>query len=133
MGNRTIPEEDKQLVTQRLAEGMSTRQAIEGTTIASNQTAARLAKAQSHAITQIRIEYLEMINHYAFTDLSKLRASSLADMLKATKIIKTGHDRYTVVDDWETIFKAVKYIDMLAGITNSNGSQINVVQQVNNR
>ncbi len=144
MANKTIPLKDKQLVTQRLAEGMSTRQAIKGTKIASNQTAARLAKQQSHAITQIREGYLAAIDKYSAR--RDIRAATLADMVWANKTIRVTlpkplgeyyrridrQDAYFEVPDWEARLKAIKYIDQIAGIVPMHGTQINVVQQVSN-
>ena len=78
MANKSIPILDKELVIQRLAEGQSTRRAIMGTAISSNQTAACLAKQQSHKITQLREEYIEAINKYASS--RNYRAAMLADI-----------------------------------------------------
>lgn len=141
MANKTIPLKDKQLVAQRLAEGMSTRQAIKGTQITSNQTAARLAKEQSHVITQIREDYLNTINRYGAG--RDYRAALLADMINATKYVRKPVPRYfhragwteygdelAEVPDWGMRLKAIKYIDQIAGITPTENSQINVLQQV---
>jgi hypothetical protein len=144
MANKTISLEDKQLVTQRLATGMSTRQAIKGTNIASNKTAALLAKQQSHIITQLRAEYLEAINRYAIE--KDFKAAMLADMVWANKVIKKPVPKYydrmsgrltyeeTIVEvpDWEMRLKAIKYIDHLLGLSPMQGTQINVLQQVSN-
>lgn len=130
MANKKIPVKDKEVVLQRLAEGQSTRQAIQGTSIASNQTAAALAKSESHTIAQYRKDYYEMISYYCPEPLFKHRACQLADMLSATKLVHHGGGHYAPVPDWPVIMKAIQYIDMLAGLTQSSGTQINVVQQV---
>lgn len=142
MANKTILLADKQLVTERLATGMSTRQAIEGTSIASNKTAALLAKHQSHIITQLRSEYLEAINHYAAE--KNFKAAMLADMVWANKTIRKPVPKYydrmsgrltyeeTLVEvpDWEARLKAIKYIDQIAGLVPMGGMRINVLQHV---
>jgi hypothetical protein len=143
MANKNIPLKDKQLVARRLAKGMSTRQAIKGTAITSNKTAALLAKHQSHIITQFRAEYLEQINHYS-VEGQRGRAAMLADMTYANKVIKkpvakyysndTGQlqfmDTLIEVPDWEMRLKAIKYIDQIAGMVPMDGTQINVLQHV---
>lgn len=139
MANKTIPLVDKALVIQRLAEGQSTRQAIQGTTIASNQTAARIAKAQSHKIKQLRQDYAACLEKQGAC-LEK-RAAVLTQMLSANKLIKLpihphlrrGEDfRYIFVDDWETRLQAVKYIDQITGaMPMQSGMSINMLQQVN--
>jgi hypothetical protein len=144
MANKTIPLKDKQLVVQRLATGMSTRQAIKGTNIASNKTAALLAKDQSHIITQRRASYIDLINYYAYEG-EKGRAVMLADMVEATKFIKkpvakyysssTGRleyqDTLIEVPDWHARYKAIKHIDQLSGyMPMSGGIQVNVLQNV---
>lgn len=144
MANKDIPIIDKQIVVQRLAEGQSTRMAIVGTSIASNQTAARIAKQESHTITQIRSDYLTAINKYAAS--RDYRAAMLADMVWANKTVRVTlpkplgeyyrridrQDAYFEVPDWDMRLKAIKYIDQIAGIVPMDGSQINVVQQIKN-
>ena len=138
MPNKVIPIIDKVLVVRRMAEGQSTRQAIKGTSISSNQTAARIAKQQSHTITRLREEYMDSIDKYAAS--RDYRAAMLADMVWANKTIRIARsnqyggigqeDALFNVPDWNMRLKAIKYIDQIAGITTSQGSQINVIQQV---
>jgi hypothetical protein len=144
MANKTIPLKDKQLVIQRLATGMSTRQAIKGTAIASNKTAALIAKQQSHIIAQRREDYLAAIDKYSAT--RDYRAAMLADMVWANKHVRKPVPRHTrmgeygswteygedlvEVPDWPTRLKAIQYIDQIAGLTAASGTQINVLQHV---
>lgn len=146
MANKTVPTEDKQLVLQRLAEGQSTRQAIEGTSIASNQTAARLVYTESHTIKQLREAYVKQINHYAEEGQAS-RAAMLADMIWAKKYIRKPIAKYysqykdsieyfdTLIEvpDWALRLKVIQYIDQLAGIAPMQRSQVNVLQQMNNQ
>lgn len=145
MANKLISLEDKHLVIQRLAEGLSTRQAIEGTAIASNNTAARLAKDESHTIAQRRAEYVEQINRQT-TKGQVDRAVVLAHMIVADKYVRKPvpsykhaagwteyGDELTAVPDWDARLKAIKYIDQMAGLMPMQGSRINVVQQMKNQ
>lgn len=137
MANKTIPPADKHLVLQRLAEGMSTRQAIAGTMITSNSTAAQLRKHESHAIEQHRRDYLQMIeDQLVYGEIE--RAKLWAEMTTATKYIPirdNGGDAsiptcvraatrggYMTVPDWQMRYKALTYLDQLAGITRGPGS-----------
>jgi hypothetical protein len=143
MANKTIPLKDKQLVMERLATGMSTRQAIKGTAISSNKTAALLAKQQSHIITQRRAEYVDQINYFSLEG-QRGRAAMLADMLEANKVIRKPvpkyYDRWSdrltyeetliEVPDWPLRFRVIKYIDQLAGLAPMDSTQINVLQHV---
>jgi hypothetical protein len=143
MANKTIPLNDREVVIQRLAEGQSTRKAIQGTAIASNQTAARIARAESHRITQYRQDYLAAIDKW--TGHPEHRARLLAQMLDATKseriAVNTKKLRdypmtstnyvYAYVEDWDTRLKAIKYIDQLVGIVPmQGGTHVNVLQQI---
>ena len=143
MSNKRITLEDKKTVIRRLAEGQSTRQAIEGTSIASNQTAARIAKEESHAITQIRRDYTEAIEKSVGN--FEQRVKILSQMLYAEKPFRLGvvsqrcqhipingnENTYIFVDDWETRLKAIKYIDQVSGILPmQGGTHINVLQHV---
>ena len=141
MANRQIPLTDKQLVIQRLAEGQSTRQAITGTAIASNQTAARIAKDESNVITQKRELYLQKLEAHGMANMDN-RVSLLGQMMYAMKTIKVStpsnrehlpnikkNDAFIEVEDWPTRLMAIKYVDHLLGIPNSSGMQVNVVQQ----
>ncbi len=137
MANKKIPIKDIQLVTQRLAEGMSTRQAIDGTSISSNSTAARLASSQSNEIAQKREDYLQLIMEEA--DLTYIeRARMWGQMLNAKKYIPVTdatnawssvppHMRatggYISVPDWNVIYKAMVYLDRLSGL---HGPSINI-------
>lgn len=144
MANKTIPLKDKQLVIQRLATGMSTRQAIIGTSISSNKTAALIAKQQSHIITQRRADYVDQINYYA-VEGQRGRAAMLADMTYADKYVRkpvpkyydrmsskmTYEDTLIIVPDWDIRLKAIKYIDQLSGLVPAvGGTSINVLQHV---
>ena len=144
MANKSIPLKDKQLVVQRLAEGQSTRQAIQGTGIASNQTAARIGKSYSHAIRQYRQEYLDLIESSGFGLGSREnRAKLLGDMVWATKTMRCilpphrdafmplgRREAFIEVEDWPTRLKAIQYIDQLAGINPGTPPvQLNVMQQ----
>ncbi len=145
MANKTIPLADKETVLQRLAEGQSTRQAIEGTAITSNQTAARIAKAESHRITQIRNEYISVIENSSAR--IKFRAEMLMQMLYADKPFRLGsvterchhiridgnENTFIFVADWDARLKAIKYMDQLAGLMPvQGGTHINMLQQVKN-
>jgi len=147
MANKSIPLKDKQLVIQRLAEGQSTRQAIQGTSIASNQTAARIAKSYSHAIRQYRQEYLDLIESSGLGLGSREnRAKLLGDMVWATKTMHCllpphrdpfmplgRREAFIEVEDWPTRLKAIQYIDKLAGVnTGTSPVQLNVMQQQSN-
>lgn len=52
MTDHRISPEDKATIVRRLAEDASTRQAIQGTAVRSNNTAARLANSEAHVIAQ---------------------------------------------------------------------------------
>ena len=144
MANKTILLADKQIVIQRLAEGKSTRQAIKGTEIASNQTAARIAKAESHRITQIRKEYVSKIENSSARIQN--RAEMLMAMLYADQPFRLGsvterchhiridgnENTFVYVPDWDTRLKAIKYMDQLSGLMPvQGGTHINMLQQVN--
>jgi hypothetical protein len=145
MANKQIPLEDRRLVVQRLANGQSTRQAIEGTAISSNQTAARIAKQESHAIAQHRQDYLQKLEAYELTSMD-MRVKQLGSMVVAHKTIKVTvpptndgfrplgkRDFFIEVEDWQTRLKAIQYIDKIENGIGLGGLQLNVVQQVNNR
>lgn len=141
-----IPLLDKKLVIQRLAEGQSTRESIVGTSIRSNQTAARLAKTESHRIAQIRSAYAKRLEESIYTDINE-RVRVLSSMIVASKpFIFKGKPRYAIsgylsnkdfhedkmfwMPDWTTRLKAIQYIDKLTGVTDASGNiQINVLQQ----
>lgn len=143
MANKTISFADKEIVLQRLAEGQSTRQAIVGTAIASNQTAARIAKAESHRITQIRNEYIARIENSSAR--IKNRAEMLAAMLYADQPFRVGsvterchhiridgnENTFIFTPDWNARLKAIKYMDQLSGLMPvQGGTHINMLQQV---
>ena len=142
MANKTIPAKDKVLVVHRIAEGQSTREAIRGTCIKSNQTAARIARSKSNEITRLRHNYAEEIMEYA--ELSAIeRAKMWGEMTRATKLVPvrysgylppshTSYSGYTSVPDWNARYKALVYLDKLQGINVDGPSvQVNVMQQVN--
>lgn len=124
MARKNIPLKDVQLVKQRLARGASTREAIRGTVIRSNRTAANIAKRDIHKIAQMHDEYLEDIRGFGADDIK--RAKLWAEMTRATKPCGKGAAEYP---DWQTHLKALTYIDSLAGL-NRSGAKINSVVQV---
>lgn len=105
MARHQIKLKDKETVKQRLALGASTRQAIEGTSIKSNKTAATIAKQELHDITQIRTEFLEKIKE-AGADRDK-RAKVWAEAA-----IRPADKR----PDWKTKLRALEYIDRLENV-----------------
>ncbi len=119
MANHKIPVKDKELVKLRLAQGASTRDAIRGTVIRSNKTAALIARDCSHEITQIREEYLDLIKEFGADDFA--RAKQWAQMARATTIYGDKE-----VPDWGTRVKALKYIDALAGLIPEKRSAVNI-------
>ena len=137
MANKCIPINDKETVIQRLAEGQSTRQAIKGTSIASNQTAARIARIQSHTIAQKRQDYMDVLNRFARSG-ENYRAGMLVDMVWADKKMRIRSsgpygviEKLVDVPDWDMRLKAIKYIDQIDGIMPTGGSQINLLQRFN--
>ena len=136
MANKNIPDKDKQIVLRRLAEGMSTREAIAGTTIKSNSTAAVLYWRESNAIEQHRSDYLSRIEDL-LTYGENERAKLWADMTIATKHIpirpptdgftppKPSQTGYMEVPDWDVRYKALVYLDKLAGLHDERSNNIN--------
>lgn len=146
MANKKITQRDRQIVIQRMANGQSTRAAIKGTSISSNQTAARIAKQESHAIAQLRLSYQQKLEEHGLTCVD-VRVAQLGQMLFATKTMRvtvpTGRDHFIPVDkrnffieveDWSARFKAIQYIDHVMGLeNNTNKINLNVLnQQFNN-
>ncbi len=150
MANKNITLKDKTVVIQRLAEGFSTREAIKYTNISSNQTAARLAKSESHRITQLRGIYAQKLEANLHTSMNE-RVLGLSGLMHANKpIIYRGRKRNDIywrssgaskdlhheemfwVSDWDVRLKTIKYIDSICGITNEKSPQINVIQQLKN-
>jgi hypothetical protein len=139
MARKSITIQDKQIVKQRLAMGFSTREAIKGTLIKSNKTAALIAQKELHEITQLRSNYLEMVRSAGAGE--QIRASILADMLTAYKIVATkAPDKsepwtmpgyFVQLPDYNAQLKAIKYIDSLAGINTANKIQRLTATQVN--
>ena len=127
MSNKTISTEDKQIVITRLAQGMSTRQAIEGTSVKSNNTAAHMAKREAHRIAQYRSRYLYAIENASQATMTD-RAMMWGEMTRACKnevvtyITKTNQlngaiTKVPVIDqvpDWSIRERALRYIDGLA-------------------
>ena len=140
MANHKIPLKDKQTVVQRLAQGATRRAAIEGTSIASTDTAQRLAKSQSNKIAQIREQYLKLIEKAGAKKIDRARlwaematamrpigATILVD--KDGKVTKSEDEGVIEVPDWFNRREALKYIDNLAGISNTvrdEGVNVNV-------
>lgn len=115
MARKNIPLADKELVKQRLAQGASTRQAIEGTSIASPNTANLITHQEKDNIGRLREDYLKLIEKNG-ADAPK-RAQTWSDMAEATKIHSSLTEPDRKVPDWQAREKALKYIDSLAGIT----------------
>jgi hypothetical protein len=144
MAKRQILLKDRRLVIQRLAEGQSTRQAIQGTSIASNQTAARIAKQESHVIKQRREDYIKNIESRTLSTDTDMRVYMLGQMMMAKKLVKvpinintsryrqvSREEAFVEVEDWNTRLKAIQYMDHIEGINNMHGIQVNVMQQQN--
>ena len=136
MANKKIPEKDKQIVLKRLAHGMSTREAIIGTIIKSNSTAAALYKRESNTIEQHRSNYLSRIEDLlTYGEIE--RAKLWADMTIATKHIpirlptdgftppRPSQTGYMEVPDWDVRYKALSYLDKLAGLHDDKPNNIN--------
>lgn len=158
MANKTIPFEDKAIVLQRLAEGASTRQAIQDTSIQSNSTAALIAKRESNAIARHRRTYLMLMDKSIDICLED-RAKLWGTMAWAYKYDITGYYTKTnpvsgavtkvpIVDnvpDWRTRERALRYIDWMqesiitdtADTEDSKNIQVNLINnssdfQINN-
>lgn len=126
MANKAIPMKDKELIVQRLAQGLSTRQAIRGTAIASNSTAALIGKRQSHAIEQYRRKYLYAIEHISGATQTE-RARMWGAMIYANKPAITNYyidedpvtgkrQKVPIIDtlpDWRARERALRHIDAL--------------------
>ncbi|MBI1857170.1 hypothetical protein HYS01_02765 [Candidatus Saccharibacteria bacterium] len=145
MANKTIPLEDKSIVLQRLAEGMSTREAIQGTAMQSNSTASRLMRSESHVIAQKRRNYISLIEEYA-ENTNIERARLWGQMLGATKKIPAREPEdfyaetpggrmynggYITLPDWNVRYKALVYLDKIEGIIPMQPVHVNLMQQVN--
>ena len=133
MAQNKILLKDKEIVKQRLAQGASTRGAIEGTSIKSNNTSARIKKEEVNDIAQIRKEYLALIEGFNAGQID--RAKLWAGMTQATKVIsaiivgKEADEKtndFIEVPDWQNREKALKYIDTLAGINSEEKSFVQV-------
>ena len=85
MGGKNISLKDKELVKQRLAQGLSTREAIKGTSIKSPNTAHLISKIEKDSIGQIKEKYLELIRQFGAGEIN--RAKLWAEMTQATKSI----------------------------------------------
>ena len=147
MANKVIPLQDKQLVIERIAQGQSTRDAIKGTAIKSNSTAAQLAKREANAIAQHREQYLELIEGFGALDMAA-RARLWGEMAQATKFVDKSmvvnsrlrdkefymwlareNGRYVdEVPDWTARYKALKHIDELAEKVNGANRTVNKLQ-----
>ena len=128
MPNHKVPIKDKEIIKQRLALGASTREAIEGTSVTSPQTASNIAKESVDEIGQIREGYIKKIKEAGANDDD--RARLWAEMANATKpigasilvdkngkVIKAEDEGAIEVPDWWAREKALRYIDALAGIS----------------
>lgn len=111
MGMNQISPQDKEIIVNRLAEGQSYSQAIEGTVIKSKDTVHRIVEQESNAIERKRQQYLKKIKKYGASD--SRRAKMWGRMLYATKRI--GKD---VIEqpDWQARATALKYIDSLGDL-----------------
>jgi len=128
MANKKIPEKDKQLVLRRLAEGMSTRDAIEGTVIKSNSTASVLYRRESNTIERYRQELLQNLDNTGYASSDDV-AYQLSQMLHATKTMRVTlpadagkliplqrRDVFIEVEDWNTRLNAIKMILRVKGV-----------------
>lgn len=124
MARRKIPLKDKEKVKRALAKGKSTREAIKGTSIKSNKTAANIEKREIHDITRKREEYVKLIekNGASF----KQRAKRWGEMSNAEKIHTSHTEPDQLVPDWNAREKALKYIDTIANIHQEKGVQVAV-------
>ncbi len=128
MANKNIPLKDKELVKHRLAQGLSTREAIKGTAITSSDTASRISREHSVEIGQIRQAYVQMIEGFHAGKID--RAKLWADMTTATKIFSSHTEPDREVPDWQNREKALRYIDELAGLSNQESSQVNILNLI---
>lgn len=144
MVQRKILLKDRELVKQRLAQGVSTREAIKGTAIKSPQTATNISKQEVDEIGQIREKYLKAIREFGAGELK--RAELWAQMAEAMKpigatilvdkdgkTVKSADEGVIEVPDWFNRREALKYIDNLAGISNTvrdEGTQVNILNVV---
>lgn len=108
MGMHQIPQEDKELVTDRLAQGQSYSQAMANTAIKSKDTVHRISHDQSNDIERKRLIFLKKIKKNGAGD--RQRAKIWAQMIYATK--KVGKNAVTA-PDWQARAVALKYIDAL--------------------
>lgn len=122
MANKKIPLKDKELVKQRLAQGLSTREAIKGTSIKSPQTAGKISKQELSSIEQIKTKYLILIEEFGAGHID--RARLWAEMTQATKIHSSHTEPDREVPDWQNREKALRYIDTLAGIYQEKGTTV---------
>lgn len=128
MANKKIPVRDKQIVLKRLAEGKSTREAIAGTVIKSNSTAALLYRRESNTIERYRQELLQSLDNTGHASSNDV-AYQLGQMLHATKTMRVTlpadvgrlvplqrRDVFIEVEDWNTRHNAVKILLRIQGI-----------------
>jgi len=113
MGRKKISLRDKMKVKKRLAEGKSYSEAIKGTAIQSARTVGNIKKRELQDITQLRKEYLTLIEGFDAGDIN--RAQLWAEMTRATKIYGTRDD-FIEIPDWTNRERALRYIDELKGI-----------------
>ena len=108
MGMSKISLQDKETIVNRLAQGESYSQAIEGTEIKSKDTVHRIAKQETNAIERKRQQFLKKIKKSGASD--SRRAEMWSRMLYATKLV--GKD---IIEqpDWQARATALKYIDSL--------------------
>lgn len=146
MANKKIPLKDKEIVKHRLATGASLEQAIKGTHIASIGTASNIAKSEANNIAELRARYLKVIEEKNGANLDD-RGQLWAEMAHAMRPIgatilvdkdgnvKKAEDEGVIeVPDWFNRREALKYIDNLAGISNTlrdEGVNVNVGVVVN--
>ncbi len=121
MGMNHILPQDKDLVVERLAQGESYSQAIEGTSIKSKDTVHRIAETQSNAIERKRRQFLKKIKQSGAGDAK--RATMWAKMVYATKSI--GKDAVEA-PDWQARATALKYIDSLDNLDKAEEMKLEV-------
>lgn len=123
MPNKNIPLKDKAIIKKRLAMGMSYSKAMQGTAVKSKSTVKRILEESLSDITQIRKNYLDLIESFDAHEID--RAKLWAEMARATKLFGKDVIKHP---DWRSRAEALKYIDSLAGITpkDKDGTTVNI-------
>ena len=145
---KKIPLKDKRIIKERLARGLSQREAIKGTVVQHHTTAANIAKREKADISRMRKEYIKLIEQFDAGDVD--RAELWAEMTRANKVIsakviyKKGGDLpkadektddFIEVPDWSNREKALRYIDELkelpVGEKVTQQTQVNIFNRLN--